>query len=102
MRQEHRPKSAHANVVYHGRDLDAFKAVLEDLLAELRGVEDPLVASDQLQLTKIRIASAIFMFADRGERNPERLKRLVRGLLDDVVELPPSCALDASKARTLH
>lgn len=63
---------------YESEDLDRFMDILRSLVDELREEGSPLVAADQIELTRVRAAAAIFRFADGGLRDTERLGEKVR------------------------
>ncbi len=73
---------------YDSRQLDMFKAVLDEMIAELLAEESAFVAADRIQFTKFRLASAIFVLADQGEHDPTRLRQRALAMLRDDLDMP--------------
>lgn len=76
------PRSSACRGAYDSDDLDSFKAVLSRILADLRASRSPLVEPEQIELTKVRLAAAIFQLANSGIKDPIRLQDLAQSRLD--------------------
>ncbi len=60
---------------YDAEDLHTFKHVVRGVVGNLHARQSPLVHPDEIEVTIIRVAAAIFELADLGVRDPERLQK---------------------------
>lgn len=84
---------------YETHDLDLFRDILRAIIAQLRAENSPLVAPDQIDLTKVRGAAAIFQFADGGLRDRERLRDKVLAHLAVAPDRPILVHLDGRRRK---
>lgn len=68
---------------YDNDQLAMFKTALDEAVAELQAEESPLVASEILRLTRIRLAMAIFQAFSQGSRDPAKIKQTAIALVHD-------------------
>lgn len=86
---------------YDSRDLDAFKAVLNRILANLQASGSPLVEPAQFELTRVRVAAAIFQVAESGIDDPDRLQAMAEARLAAAGD-GPTLFLLRPASRTCH
>jgi hypothetical protein len=87
---QHLPNRRDAQGCYDPDELDLFKKVLDEMVADLAPDDDARPDREPIRLTRVRLAMAILHCADRGERDPARLKRLAADLVDAGTPVPPT------------